>query len=448
MATTRTSARGAGLYLTTGAAAFLLLAWSLPSAVADDSQRPTSPSAGVADVMSQVVRGSGELPAVDEETAEFVEAMNKTTDDEPMRPEEMLQQIEFQVASTEIETAHPDLFVAAPLASQSDASGADYILYLTDRPTEDIVETLEKLPGVTEIRYGGPVRVSIKDQDAVFAAALRAARTVPAVDPNGATARLNSENTGLVVEVASRAGELAGADRAALARIIGSGVAAATKFDLSVEIQQINRTAGGLENNVIGGRNLNVPGGGPLCTAGFTAARQNNGARGVVTARHCRNDLNYRGTNGIIDYLGPAAGLGGSVIDLQFHRTLSPHTTQARFQWASSSQIKTVDRFGNPRAGQRVCHHGVPIEFDCANVLYENQCVTVRWRETGGNYVDVCRLVRANEWITRPGSSGGPWFIDDAASGIHSIGDEENNRSFFSRIGSVGAFLNSDVLTG
>lgn len=388
-----------------------------------------------------IVKGTGTPVVADEGVTEGARQYSSQPGNEQIAPEVLAAQEEFAGAAMEVEEAHPDLFVHAKINEASDKAEADFLLQLTSAPTPDITRVLSKISGDTEIRFGG-TPLNSDTQSTASGAALKALRASDAVLPGTGLAGLNEARSGIRVTFALQR-ELNDEELAALHGAVTQAVREATGLpDLGVEFVEIPPVPSELNAAVIGGRFLH-DGSVPSCTAGFTAVR--NGQRGLVTARHCRpNNLTYRGVAGIIQYVTDATPYQGNVVDLEFYRTLSPHTTDARFQRRNANELYTVTNRVNPVQNQTVCLNGIVTRFICDKVsLDTNICYdTDSW--PGVPLVTICRVVRTNNWIGDSGDSGGPWFNGNTAFGIHSGGAWSG--SLFTRIGAVSTFLDANLI--
>ena len=191
-------------------------------------------------------------------------------------------------------------------------------------------------------------------------------------------------------------------------------------------------------STVQGGRPLCL-GGSPDCTAGFTAVR--NGNRGVLTAKHCPNTLTYMGEANVITFGAGASSAPNGMIDLQFYRTLSPHSTNAQFRATgmSSGDDRAVTQVGNPTVGSPVCKWGHTSGYGCSSVAEVDVCVTY---STDGKAR--CGLARSASAIIQPGDSGGPWFYSSTARGITAATNA--SYSYFTQIGRASTYLDATVL--
>jgi hypothetical protein len=144
-----------------------------------------------------------------------------------------------------------------------------------------------------------------------------------------------------------------------------------------------------------------IYGGGSLttCTAGFTVV----GAitRGISTAGHCGNTQSYEGRS--LRFINEHIGSSG---DLQWHtRDGESHVNQFYYQ---PGLRRFVYATGAAVEGQGLCRYGKTTGYRCDFVYQLNHC--------NGS---ACGLVAMQNDQASPGDSGGPWFYDTTAYGIH-----------------------------
>jgi len=189
------------------------------------------------------------------------------------------------------------------------------------------------------------------------------------------------------------------------------------------------------------------------CTSGFTAVR--NGNLGVVTAKHCANGLQYRGTAGTLEFGAPASDSPEGEIDLQFHKTTgSGNTTSKKYLHYDNDErfVTNVTTQVDADRGETRCVRGAgdghpsKTGFACAILSSDiGVCRDVGWPDGTVHYT--CALVRTTNNITQTGDSGGPWFDDipGRAVGIHTAGT--SSVSYFTNINRVSLNLNATVRT-
>ncbi|WP_244931477.1 S1 family peptidase [Nocardioides sp. W7] len=398
-----------------------------------------TPAIPAADLDSLLVEGTGQPVEVSKALAQDAEQYSSQADGEPLTAQDAGMQNEFALAATEIELAHPDLFVHARVVVEGDKSEADFLIELTSRPSEDIIATLSKISGNTEVTFGGPALTS-DATTAASGAALRALREFDEVTGIGAS--LNEARSGIEVTFNPRA-QISDNELTTIHAAVTKAAREASSLpDLEVELRGVDAEPMTWTNNVVGGRGTYL-GGVHDCTTGFTAVR--GGQHGFVTARHCYNNVTYRNVGGIIDFVANAVADNGNLIDLQFHRTLSPHNTLPQFQWRAANELRTVTSMANPPDNAIICLNAWTVQYVCAQVVTPERCINGAWPETGVP-VTVCRLAQTWQTIDNLGDSGGPWFNGGTAFGIHNGHNSEG--SLLTRIGAVEARLSANLMMG
>lgn len=177
------------------------------------------------------------------------------------------------------------------------------------------------------------------------------------------------------------------------------------------------------------------------CTAGFAVR---GGSRdGLASARHCFNWMKYYGLTGYIAYNSATAP--GEMRDLQWHHTINGNTAAARFKTGVSGSgdavLRTVTSWGNPGMNASVCHYGRGSGY--------TRCSTVDMTSTH-YYDDKQRyegIVRTAQHVSTGGDSGGPWFSNNRARGIHAAGNSVTGHSFFTWISSL-SYLGVSIKVG
>lgn len=162
--------------------------------------------------------------------------------------------------------------------------------------------------------------------------------------------------------------------------------------DITVEVQSSGEIDYA-DETIYGGGHLST------CTASFVVT--NGSTRGVGTAAHCGNAQSYFG-----DSLTFMSEHNGSWGDFQWHR----HTSRAhepRF-YSDYPTSRPVHGVGTATEGQSLCKYGKTTGYGCEQVLSVNECQG-----------DSCRLVAMQSHITDGGDSGGPWFWNNTAYGVH-----------------------------
>ncbi|KRA39101.1 MULTISPECIES: hypothetical protein [unclassified Nocardioides] len=389
------------------------------------------------------VTGTGRPAEVSEAAAQDAERYSANKGNPTVSAIDLANEAAFAVAATAIEMSFPGNFVKAGISSDADSS-YNYYIQLVSAPDEKVLNELKALNGITEIRFGG-IKLDGDAQATASSAALRALGELDVAVSGVGSAGLNDAGSGIKVKFASSQ-DLTTEDLDRVLAVLTATVRKATgNQDLQVEVQLVDAESRNLlANTVIGGRDL-WSGGLVQCTGGFTAVR--NGVRGMVTARHCPDTMTYRNVAGIIQYVDHADPSGTDVVDLQFHRTLSGHTTDNRFQWSeTTTDLRSVLSWANPVDNQFVCANGILSGFDCTNVDDPDTCFSADWPGPTG-IVQICRIATTTTNIIDHTDSGGPWFSANTAIGITSGFNSSADTSFFTRIRALPVYLHADVLT-
>lgn len=305
----------------------------------------------------------------------------------------------------------PDWFVASGAAASKD-SGYDFYLALTEPPSAELLQRLERLPFVVEVRYGLPL--SAEQADTFSMAVIRALSRSGVVDLSSLSAGLTDDQS----EVSIRFAAAPGASESEIRSAQASAEAVAKRETPNAEdvvvgfdkVSQATSSGRQLLATVKGGKQLTSSGVG-VCTSGFTANR--GGQLGVITAAHCPNGLQYTGVANTLAFVTAANAADGGAIDLQFHRTLSPHSTVARFKYIDNptNDERSVTAFSNPPDNTLVCLQGIASDYSCADVQDPQRCGTAE-----GTFY--CGLFELNDDIGAGGDSGGPMFLGTTARGF------------------------------
>lgn len=161
---------------------------------------------------------------------------------------------------------------------------------------------------------------------------------------------------------------------------------------LPVEIQVVDELKGGDDISIYGGRAIST------CTTGFNVVGSNY--RGTTTAAHCSNSQSYAGY--ALTFVSEHSGNYG---DVQVHK-LSGHTFPNVF--TANGGNRAVNGVGAAIENQQMCLNGKSSGYHCDSVYQLNHC--------NG---DRCGLVAMQNRVAAGGDSGGPWFSNNHAYGIH-----------------------------
>ncbi|MBN8206913.1 hypothetical protein JF550_13235 [Microbacterium esteraromaticum] len=176
------------------------------------------------------------------------------------------------------------------------------------------------------------------------------------------------------------------------------------------------------------------------CTAGFNVRILGSPQyKGFVTAAHCPNAAGTPSgsTYGTV-YRGQHAGAYGEV---QKHSSSDPLIGNTII--IAPSTYRSITTVVYPTAGQSVCNYG--------KTRSAHSCTTVRkvglafYADVDGTDLYISRMVQSNGTFTNGGDSGGPWFINNSAVGIHF--GKSGGYSTFSQAGFAQSILNIAIIT-
>lgn len=170
----------------------------------------------------------------------------------------------------------------------------------------------------------------------------------------------------------------------------------------------------GADDSVNGGGSLEILGtAGNKCTSGFGIAK--GALTGIVTAGHCDDPLTYE------DWpQQPETNIGspddvhiGEHGDMQIHLFTSLSTDN--FYSTTTHILTDVTGVREPVNGITLCRYGITTGRQCDEVYAQGHCKYVDGEE-------VCNLTMMNNREADDGDSGGPWFSQGNAYGIHQGG--------------------------
>ena len=202
------------------------------------------------------------------------------------------------------------------------------------------------------------------------------------------------------------------------------------------------------------------------CTSGFAAQRSGQGAYGILTAGHCGDKVRNESytvsmRNITLPYINGWASVSA---DAQFHSipTGSAHELRAEYRCNSVPRRAWCDVSGTtPRdemINDYICHTGRNSGFTCGDVVdisYKPKHSTACYSRHDLPIACNNTFVRVEGTSLRScgGDSGGPWYRNGSAYGIHkgSTSDDDCERTgifaYFSAIDEVENFLGVQVLT-
>lgn len=249
------------------------------------SQEPTHEAATR---LTQQTAGTGEYPPVSEQ---LLEDLSQSGD----LSEELIQRNrgndEFSVFTTRLENERSGIFASSGVPRYE---GERHWILLTRPAEQSLLDEIERLPMPVDVISGAQLNAT--EFELVSAAALSELHDTGV--SLSASSLEENEYSKIVIEYAraesADEAEIADAHdrvRARISRELGDRGSIEVEFKDDGELIEPEAT-------VRGSRRLTS--GSSDCTSGFTAKR--NGNRGVLTARHCPNNLKYRGIDEVITF--------------------------------------------------------------------------------------------------------------------------------------------------
>lgn len=162
------------------------------------------------------------------------------------------------------------------------------------------------------------------------------------------------------------------------------------------------------------------------CTVGFILRSHGSGAKRLGTAGHCVNPgTSTTYVNHPVDASSPTAiselwSHEGSSGDLGYFGH-GGHPTIQTFYWKRNQKryVENVeDHPSDYPPGKLLCHYGKAT----GDVDGASYCAHV-WTRTASKTIDGVtheKLTAVDEDVSRPGDSGGPWYMNGTAYGVHS----------------------------
>ncbi|SNS45692.1 hypothetical protein SAMN06309944_0337 [Micrococcales bacterium KH10] len=347
----------------------------------------------------------------------------------------------FIDAVTEISEQFPHL--VASEVWRSDDVDAPRITFV-EKPPKSVISKLKHLPFAVEMRYGA----RLNEHDVADISGLVMQEISSRIGKDRDIFTSFDESDGSIKVAYERPQDLAKYgrfDARDVLRDIAGQYRGALPTDISIEpLEPSTGKPASPEANVRGGYQLTKAGSVPECTSGFSASR--GGVQGVVTAGHCANSLYWNGQNNVISYVTQYPGSTSNyTLDLQFHKSLSGHATQAKFR-ADIGDVRNVNAIKKPVVGADACRFGMTTKRHCSTIHATQACVY--YSNLGLRF---CYLAVSKAYTSDFGDSGGPWYKAKQAMGTHTGSIIVNNdgvlRSAATSIVQVKNALGANVLT-
>lgn len=416
---------------------------SPPGVAADEGTvtiEPIPVKAPSLDVGTILVRGQGIFESTDLDDEHDLRTVAESLDlDLQWVRERTRGQNEFNIVVADVARRYPDIFVTAGVPPLTDESKSAFWIATTTKPSVEVLEMLRELPVDVEVRYGAPGNADQLEQAA--GDLVTAATESPAI--TAAIAGYKPDQQILQIDYAAAHWATADELSAALSAAVSSITDARGELPLPVlAVEDPGSAKFRREVTVQGGRPLRDGWGVRQCTAGFTAKRAN---KGVLTAWHCDSPLRY-GYNAMGDVLSASPVVPNTPLyyyDVQFFRTVKPngHTTNRQFRatGTTSSDDRTVQDVGFPSIFSVICHWGdASATESCGWVIDTHLCGSDDGQTT-------CGMAKVVGCISEVGDSGGPWFWQNTAIGIH-VGSDQDGDCLLTRIGKAESVLGVEVL--
>lgn len=411
----------------------------------DDPQAPEVRSSG--EVTSLVVRGEGELRASASNNEDIETFLAAEEDD--LSEREMLvlraQEQFIQVTEQIIET-HRETYVEHGIGQVQDAEAW---ISFTERPPQDTFDTLATLPIDVRVRWGLPAGADEIEAAMDFAVAELAELLGEDAAFSGAFGPEGIDLTFGWSEPTPSEAFVSDVEETLLAVSASTTSDGVSPVPVTVSYDRSLMQATPEANQVFGGGQMRLASNGSAqCTSGFSGTRA--GQNGIMTARHCPDRMRFGNNPGWIQFAGIASHTpAGNAIDLQFHRTLSGTTAVPRFRAGSLYGFRTVGHVAStrPPLGAQVCKWGMTTGYGCTQVHAVRRCFSY-----SGSNLTYCGLVAATQYITGGGDSGGPWFWNRMARGVHQgrapLGPSGRMVSVYTEISMASTYMNTTVRRG
>jgi hypothetical protein len=156
------------------------------------------------------------------------------------------------------------------------------------------------------------------------------------------------------------------------------------------------------------------------CTTGFTV-KNGSGTKGVLTSAHCDDPQTYYEADGTSYALTFKAAKEDADEDYQWH-TNAVHAVYSKF-YVDGSGLRGVTGTksrANQNVGDWVCHYGKVSLLSCATI--SSKTFSPGKICKGATCASTWIKVEGSGLACAGGDSGGPWFYNSTAYGIHKSG--------------------------
>ncbi len=301
-------------------------------------------------------------------------------------------QNEFAIMLADVAAQSPDAYFSSEWVGGEDTRAR---VAFHGRPSEDVLKALESLPFPVDVSFDAPATLERllafqEDISKKLASLPGIEYSSSEFDPKSGVLALSYAGIGAEVELA-----------------VSQLLEHSQDFLVPVVATAVEASSIAFDGHVVRG-GVSISG----CTTAFAVFA--GATRGVLTAGHCSD-----GSPSVFGSAYPAVFQGeheGSYGDFQWHRTVDTTSNQIRI--SSSGTLRTITSNGYTSTGMGVCNYGkTRTTANCTTVAATNICGS--WTSPDAGPVTLCRLMRTNTTITNPGDSGGPWYFNNTAYGIH-----------------------------
>lgn len=305
----------------------------------------------------------------------------------------------FAVAVNTVQQEYPGAFAGAAIV---DARGA-WVGFEADAPGPaiGIIDTFEKAHPEIAVQVRSHVGFSEVELGEAVAAVHYA--TLEAAGVGDASTVFDYETRQITSTVVFDSVGAAAVDEVrngATGRLVDSGLENLLDSIAINVVESTLPTFGGVDDNSahIGGEAIST------CTSGWSVSHW-DGRSGIVTAGHCQAAQSDDGR--ALTHQTFHEGMFG---DYQWHT--GPQTEPDDFYSGNDTQLEVNRRdvagAANPVVGQVLCKNGKTTFKSCDTVRATQIC-----------YAGYCNLVEMENQRADSGDSGGPWFYNYTAYGVH-----------------------------
>ncbi|MEV0830096.1 S1 family peptidase [Nonomuraea rubra] len=198
--------------------------------------------------------------------------------------------------------------------------------------------------------------------------------------------------------------------------------AQARSATVSVTVKLADKPSANAEAAYLRGGGMLNNGTASHCTSAFVIEKTDGTGTGISTAHHCAGPASLRyyrhGTSGSNYTTVERRNLhGGTYGDMAWY-SRGGYTPSPTFYY-TWDRVRDVTRVLRPARGQSLCNFGRNTGRKCSTTVYSvGEC---------NNFY--CGLIAATAHVTDRGDSGGPWYFNTTAYGIHHGGPDVDGKA-------------------